>query len=319
MCRLPDLGEADIDMALLNRTLWGYDKNSPPTLPMKVEVSVYNTLVTDIDPVNQKVTLDVYFRGHWEDARLKFSSSAMKEMRTSDGKTIARIWRPDFFFQSLETRPHTFPTDNQHILIGQDGSITFSRRVSHAWKKVSSTEDTIQLRPRGVAFNDEGVRNQEFRLPLVSMSHKILETGTGRYSLVSVDYKLARNPHRYILGSFVPVYLAVLVAYLTMWIQKSSLSARMLLLGMLLLAVMVVAQSAQNNMHKTPASTAMDWKLWISFSFILGALVECVAMEYFEGTKGMPGVTSRMETISRLAYPILYVLFLIIYWISCAA
>ncbi|CAG0880602.1 unnamed protein product [Darwinula stevensoni] len=376
-------GEAQTAASIIPQ---GYDKSRPPSKPVNVEIGVYKSQVTDIDAANQKATVEVTLRAYWDDPRLKNSGS---DFRTSDEETIARIWQPDLFFvAALATSVHRYPSNNELLLVQSNGTVLLSRRFtvvvtckevfaafypmdgfncSIVTETFASTAETVRLTARGISYNKDGVKNQEFYVPRAEMTTQEISISTGTYSSVLVSFILARNPHRYIAATFVPLYMAVFVSYLTFWMNKTSMTVRLLLNGMMLIAIFVTAQNAQNVMHKTTVSTAMDWKIWMSFAFVLACLLEGIALEILEGkglcrelsgntewatgrkggdtvplvhfTSSPPGVdwkppsesphppnqedgsdgASRIDEVFRIAYPVLYLLFLVVFWIACLA
>ena len=76
----------------------------------------------------QDFTLDFYFRQHWHDPRLNFSSSGEDELCISN-EMLGRIWWPDTFFANAKMASfHAATTHNAFLRISPNGNITQSLR-----------------------------------------------------------------------------------------------------------------------------------------------------------------------------------------------
>ena len=107
--------------------------------PVHVNVSIFVLNIPEIDFNKHaaEMTLEMYFRQHWQDPRLRFDKNA--ELMDVDFEKIVGgeeivdlIWTPDTFFvnERKSEAKETF------LKIEKDGSITWSRKIHITFTKV---------------------------------------------------------------------------------------------------------------------------------------------------------------------------------------
>ncbi|CAG0880603.1 unnamed protein product [Darwinula stevensoni] len=337
---LPVLAGAQQNHALLENLLKNYDRDTPPKVPMNVDIGVHLISIPEVDYEDQKARLEVFYRAYWNDSRLRISGP--QEIKTTDQDMIDGIWKPDLFFvNALETKVHKYPSNQEAISVSAGGNVVYSRRLSvtveceredatyypfdslKCWldtEPFSSTRENLRLNYRKADYSGE-VKGQESYVKEVGGQVAEIQVPSGeRYSRVSVIVDIGRYPGRYIVKAVVPCYAAVLIAYTTFWLNKGAMVERMLGCVLMMIEVFTTAGHAHHDMDKMAVTTAMDWKVYISFAFVLAAYLESLVICILERrNKGAGPETPQLDVISRIAFPIAYLLFVVIFWIACLA
>ena len=109
--------------------------------PLHINISIYVLNIPEIDFNKHaaEMTLEMYFRNHWQDPRLRFDKNAELLVDTEMEKIVGGedivdlIWVPDTFFvnERKSEAKETF------LKIERDGSITWSRKIHLTFTKAS--------------------------------------------------------------------------------------------------------------------------------------------------------------------------------------
>ncbi|GMT35583.1 hypothetical protein PFISCL1PPCAC_26880, partial [Pristionchus fissidentatus] len=280
--------------------------------PVVVTVNVYLRSISKIDDVNMEYSAQFTFREEWKDARLAYNRFADENtevppflvLATSEHSDLSQqIWMPDTFFQNeKEARRHLIDKPNVLIRIHPDGSILYSVRLSLVLSCLMSLEYypldrqtcLIDLASYAYTTDDikyiwkvqnpvqlkEGLKQSlpSFDLQDVKTDYCTSKTNTGEYSCLRTKMILRREFSYYLLQLYIPSFMLVIVSWVSFWLDKDSVPARVTLgqsntdffeFGHQL-------QTASGLLHKG----AIDVWIGVCLAFIFGALLEFALVNY---------------------------------------
>jgi len=167
-------------------------------------------------------------------------------------------------------------------------------------------------------------------------------SNTAEYSCLRVDFGFDREYSNYIFRLFLPSAVLVVVSYLALWLDPAcQLPSRLLLCLSSLLGLMLLAAYAGSLTAPVGYATAMDVWMRVCASFALASLLEVVMVSCLVGggasrsrettesgipLEAVPQKTkfagfvnllmkgSRVDSFSRVLFPVVFLVFNITYW-----
>ncbi|EGT39040.1 CBN-GLC-2 protein [Caenorhabditis brenneri] len=235
-----------------------------------------------------------------------------------------QIWMPDTFFQNeKEARRHLIDKPNVLIRIHKNGQILYSVRLSLVLSCPMSLEFypldrqncLIDLASYAYTTQDikyewkdtkpiqqkDGLRQSlpSFELQDVVTDYCTSLTNTGEYSCLRTRMVLRREFSYYLLQLYIPSFMLVIVSWVSFWLDKDSVPARVTL-GVTTLLTMTT-QSSGINAKLPPVSYTKAIDVWIGvcLAFIFGALLEFALVNY-AARKDMTQVSQRIRQMKQL-------------------
>ncbi|CCD69051.1 Ig-like domain-containing protein [Caenorhabditis elegans] len=308
--------DASSDTEIIKKLLGkGYDwRVRPPGINLTIPgthgaVIVYVNMlirsISKIDDVNMEYSVQLTFREEWVDGRLAYGfpgDSTPDFLILTAGQ---QIWMPDSFFQN-EKQAHKHDIDKPNVLIRihRDGRILYSVRISmvlscpmhlqyypmdvqtclidlasyaytendieYRWKKT----DPVQLK--------KGLHSSlpSFELNNVDTTLCTSKTNTGTYSCLRTVLELRRQFSYYLLQLYIPSTMLVIVSWVSFWLDRGAVPARVTL-GVTTLLTMTT-QASGINAKLPPVSYTKAIDVWIGacLTFIFGALLEFAWVTY---------------------------------------
>uniref|UniRef100_A0A914C3C8 Ig-like domain-containing protein n=1 Tax=Acrobeloides nanus TaxID=290746 RepID=A0A914C3C8_9BILA len=356
--------------------------------PVIVSVNIYLRSISKIDDVNMEYSAQFTFREEWSDARLAYGRYKDENtevppfvvLATSENADLSQqIWMPDTFFQNeKEARRHLIDKPNVLIRIHPDGHILYSVRLSLVLSCPMSLEyypldrQTCLIDLASYAYTTDDIKYQwkevnpiqqkaglrqslpSFELQEVLTDYCTSKTNTGEYSCLRTKMILRREFSYYLLQLYIPSFMLVIVSWVSFWLDKDSVPARVTL-GVTTLLTMTT-QSSGINAKLPPVSYTKAIDVWIGvcLAFIFGALLEFALVNYaarkdmtsnqrmltakhanmdqyrgYQPLVANPPRSSlcfrifvrrykerskRIDVVSRLVFPIGYACFNVLYW-----
>ncbi|XP_057646533.1 gamma-aminobutyric acid receptor subunit rho-2 isoform X2 [Chionomys nivalis] len=272
-----------------------------PAIPVGVDVQVES--LDSISEVDMDFTMTLYLRHYWKDERLAFSSTSNKSM-TFDGRLVKKIWVPDVFFvHSKRSFIHDTTTDNIMLRVFPDGHVLYSMRITVT-----------------------AMCNMDFsHFPLDSQTCS-LELESCWYNRLYINFTLHRHIFFFLLQTYFPATLMVMLSWVSFWIDHRAVPARVSLGIMTVLTMSTIITGVNASMPRVSYIRAVDIYLWVSFVFVFLSVLEYAAVNYlttvqeqkerkfrekFPCTCGMPhsrtmtldGSYSESEANSLAGYP----------------
>ncbi|XP_047916503.1 gamma-aminobutyric acid receptor subunit pi-like isoform X4 [Anser cygnoides] len=303
LCRSVQISEAEGKGQILPPTIQkiikGYNKYLRPFFdngPVSVGMSLDIASIDTISEINMDYTATIFLRQRWTDERLCFDGNKSLSL---DGRLVEMLWVPDtFIVDSKKSFLHDITVENRLIRIYPNGTVLYAIRITTT---VACSMDltkypmdkqtcTLQLESWGYNINDvmfywtrgnDSVRGLDtLRLAqytvedhFTSVSEAVYETG--RYPKLVFHFELKRNILYFILETYVPSILLVVLSWVSFWISQSSVPARICIGVTTVLTMTTLMMGARTSLPNANCFIkAIDVYLGICFSFIFGALLE---------------------------------------------
>ncbi|XP_035534819.1 gamma-aminobutyric acid receptor subunit rho-1-like [Morone saxatilis] len=219
-----------------------------PAVPVGVDVQVES--LDAISEVDMDFTMTLYLRHYWKDERLSFRSNTNQSM-TFDGRLVKKIWVPDMFFvHSKKSFTHDTTTDNVMLRVYPDGKVLYSLRVtvtamcSMDLSRFPLDTQTCSLEIESYAYTDddlmlywkEGNRslNTDERISLSQFliwefhttTKLAFYSSTGWYNRLYINFTLRRHIFFFLLQTYFPATLMVMLSWVSFWIDRRAVPAR---------------------------------------------------------------------------------------------
>uniref|UniRef100_A0A3Q3W8A6 Gamma-aminobutyric acid receptor subunit pi n=1 Tax=Mola mola TaxID=94237 RepID=A0A3Q3W8A6_MOLML len=250
-------------------------------------------------------TATIFLRQRWTDERLVFEGNKSLSL---DGRLVELLWVPDtFIVDSKKSFLHDITVENRLIRIFPNGTVLYALRITTT---VACNMDltkypmdkqtcTLQLESWGYNINDvmfywtrgnesvSGLDTLQLAQYTVedhytSVSEAIYETGN--YPKLVFHFELKRSILYFILETYVPSSLLVVLSWVSFWISLSSVPARICIGVTTVLTMTTLMMGARTSLPNANCFIkAIDVYLGICFSFIFGALIE-YAVAHFSAT-----------------------------------
>ncbi|CAI5452955.1 unnamed protein product [Caenorhabditis angaria] len=273
--------------------------------PVNVHVNMLLRSISKIDNVNMEYSVQLTFRESWKDKRLSYGIDGDTNPAFLILTAGQQIWMPDSFFQNeKQAYRHMIDKPNVLIRVHKDGTILYSVRISlvlscpmhlryypmdvqhclidlasyayttddieYFWK----VEAPVQLKP--------GLSNSlpSFQLTNVSTGYCTSKTNTGVYSCLRTTLRFRRQFSFYLLQLYIPSCMLVIVSWVSFWIDRTAVPARVTL-GVTTLLTMTT-QSSGMNAKLPPVAYIKAIDVWIGacMTFIFCALLEFAWVTY---------------------------------------
>lgn len=316
---------------ILDRLLDGYDNRLRPGFggPVtEVKTDIYVTSFGPVSDVEMEYTMDVFFRQTWIDERLKFDGPT--EILRLNNLMVSRIWTPDTFFRNgKRSISHNMTTPNKLFRIMQNGTILYTMRLtikaecpmrlmnfpmdghacplkfgSYAYPK-SEIIYTWKKGPlHSVEVPQESSSLLQYDLVGQTVSSETMKSNTGEYSQQIVLFYLRRKIGYYIIHTYIPCSMTVVLSQVVFWINKESVPARTVAGITTVLTMTTLSISARHSFPKVSYATAMDWFIAVCFAFVFSALIEFAAVNYFtnlQTQKAMMKVAKESAVLAAVA------------------
>ncbi|XP_071023212.1 gamma-aminobutyric acid receptor subunit alpha-6-like [Oncorhynchus clarkii lewisi] len=250
-------------------------------------------------------TMDVFFRQTWIDERLKFEGPI--EILRLNNLMVSKIWTPDTFFRNgKRSISHNMTTPNKLFRIMQNGTILYTMRLTinaecpmrlmnfpmdgHACPlKFGSyaypMSEIVYTWKKGPLFSvevpEESSSLLQYDLIGQTVSSERLKSNTGEYVVMTVHFHLQRKMGFFLIQTYIPCIMTVILAQVSFWINKESVPARTVFGITTVLTMTTLSISARHSLPKVSYATAMDWFIAVCFAFVFSALIEFAAVNYF--------------------------------------
>ncbi|XP_072294912.1 gamma-aminobutyric acid receptor subunit alpha-6a isoform X2 [Eucyclogobius newberryi] len=293
---------------ILDRLLDGYDNRLRPGSGggiTEVKTDIFVTSFGPVSDVEREYTMDMFFRQMWVDERLQFEGPT--EILRLNNLMVDKIWTPDTFFRnSRKSISHNMTTPNKLFRIMQNGTVLYTMRLTISAECPMQLQDfpmdghACPLRFGSYAYTSseiiftwrkglsasvdcpkESMSLLQYDLVEQTLSSEIFKSNTGHYSVQVVHFHLQRKLGYYLIQTYIPLIMVVVLSQVSFWINKESVPARTVAGITTVLTMTTLSISARQSLPKVSYATAMDWFIAVCFGFVAFALVEFAAVNYF--------------------------------------
>ncbi|XP_078594927.1 gamma-aminobutyric acid receptor subunit beta-2-like isoform X2 [Branchiostoma floridae x Branchiostoma japonicum] len=303
----PTIAAADSSLAEI---LKNYDRNIRPNFggpPVRVGLTMSIASIDSISEVNLDYTITVLLRQFWKDPRLAQPWLANKTRPMSlDGRLAEDLWVPDTFLTNAkEAFMHTVTTDNVLIRLYPDGSVIYGMRitaVAHCYmnlRKYPLDEQNCTLEFESYGYTTEDLQlywmrgdesisglqsvnedMQTFQVGAYLTAERVAHYETGDYPRLIFSFNLIRLIPFFLLQTYFPAALIVMMSWVGFWISPYSEPARVSLGITTVLTMTTFITSARASVPRISYVKAIDVYLIICFLFSFGALIEYAIVNY---------------------------------------
>ncbi|XP_030217958.1 gamma-aminobutyric acid receptor subunit rho-3a isoform X1 [Gadus morhua] len=271
-------------------------------IPVGIDVQVES--IDSISEVNMDFTMTLYLRHYWQDVRLAFPSGSNKS-RTFDARLVKKIWVPDVFFvHSKRSFIHDTTMENIMLRVYPDGNILFSVRItvtalcSMDFSSFPLDTQNCTLELESYAYNENDLMlywkngNDSLRTDEIVLSHFFIESfhpsyglafysSTGWYNRLYINFILRRHIFFFMLQTYFPTMLMVMLSWVSFWIDRRAVPARVSLGITTVLTMSTIITGVSASMPQVSYVKAVDIYLWSSFLFVFLSVIEYAAVNYF--------------------------------------
>ena len=305
---------------------------SPPMVdnkPVNVKVGLFLTNLIDVDEVKEMFHISGYLFMTWKDPRLVFSPAGGATDRSYNPDSI---WVPRVFMVNAAVQRDKI---NINIEGNPDGTIhyleLFQAELTTSFYLEPFPFDTESLEMFVEPFLDErntmtleydkqvgGVGTEPFvelaqwkilGIRGTGYRHAIGSTGK-EISELEIDLVVQRRYWYYIWKVFLPLLAIVAIAYSAFWIKTSDYYTQISITLTAILTEIAFLFAISSSLPKVPYLTFIDAFFLVSFAFSSACIVELVVVhQCLEGSR--EEYAERVRTISRILYPVIYVVVLV--------
>ncbi|XP_072040422.1 gamma-aminobutyric acid receptor subunit beta-2-like isoform X2 [Amphiura filiformis] len=261
---------------------------------MDIEIASINS----ISEVNMDYTLSMYFRQYWTDERLAYD---MKLGNVSlDGRLAEKIWVPDTYFANDKNSfVHDVTVKNRMLRFHFDGSIAYGMRITTVAScmmdlrhyPMDTQTCTLEIESYGYTVDDvdyywahdlesiEGIEKvsqemAQFTLANYKTTKRIQSFSTGDYPRLQFVFVLKRNIGFFLLQTFTPSILIVVLSWVSFYINHEATSARVALGITTVLTMTTISTSLRADLPRISYIKAIDIYVITCFGFVFAALIE---------------------------------------------
>ncbi|KAI3384188.1 hypothetical protein SNEBB_008221 [Seison nebaliae] len=371
---------------ILSKLLLNYDPSRHPNENFNtitpLDVNLYIVQMYGVNDVNMDFWVIFYLRQRWVDKRLKWKqfNGAKDNGDSSDnihlqGDMLYKIWLPDTsFLNDRQSKFHDVSKPNKMLRIYSSGRILFSQRISAKMscqmnlKKFPFDSQHCEINLISLRYPTNKVElhwskrtdpieiNQKFELPDFHLSTfdyhtSHFQTPTGItsdvFTKLMVRLKLQRLTGHFLIHTYIPSVLLVIISWLSFWLDVEAISARVTV-GILTVLTMITLRQDLYDIPKVSYVKAID--IWNStcLTFVFLALLEFTVVNVIVRRLRLTGNCPKdknkifflywgndnkkngnvfpeddfvsklpvyIERTSRLVFPMCFMTFNIIYWL----
>ncbi|KAF7662824.1 hypothetical protein LDENG_00226360 [Lucifuga dentata] len=290
----------------IQKLMKGYNRYLRPNFnngPVEIGMSLDIASIDAISEINMDYTATIFLRQRWRDSRLVFPGN---ESVSVDGRLVSLLWIPDTFIpDSKRSFLHDVTVENRLIRIFSNGTVLYALRITAT---IACNMDltkypmdrqvcTLQLESWGYNLQDvvfywtrgnDSVRGLDtLRLAQYSVESYYTTVSeatyeTGHYPKLVLHFALRRNVLFFILETYVPSTLLVVLSWVSFWISQSSVPARTCIGVTTVLTMTTLMMGARTSLPNANCFIkAIDVYLGICFTFIFGALLEYACAHFY--------------------------------------
>ncbi|DAA28696.1 TPA: gamma-aminobutyric acid receptor subunit alpha-4 [Bos taurus] len=294
---------------ILDSLLDGYDNRLRPGFggPVtEVKTDIYVTSFGPVSDVEMEYTMDVFFRQTWIDKRLKYDGPI--EILRLNNMMVTKVWTPDTFFRNgKKSVSHNMTAPNKLFRIMRNGTILYTMRLtisaecpmrlvdfpmdghacplkfgSYAYPKSEMIYTWTKGPEKSVEVPKESSSLVQYDLIGQTVSSETIKSITGEYIVMTVYFHLRRKMGYFMIQTYIPCIMTVILSQVSFWINKESVPARTVFGITTVLTMTTLSISARPiSLPKVSYATAMDWFIAVCFAFVFSALIEFAAVNYF--------------------------------------
>ncbi|XP_059846493.1 glycine receptor subunit alphaZ1 isoform X2 [Hemitrygon akajei] len=297
--------------------------------------------------------LNIFLRQQWNDPRLAYSEFPDDSLDL-DPSMLDSIWKPDLFFANEKgAHFHEITTDNKLLRIFKNGNVLYSIRLTLSLacpmdlKNFPMDVQTciMQLESFGYTMNDlifewdesaavqvaDGLTLPQFILKEEKdLRYCTKHYNTGKFTCIEARFHLERQMGYYLIQMYIPSLLIVILSWVSFWINMDAAPARV---GLGITTVLTMTTQSSGSRASLPKEDEVVEGRFSFTAYGMGPAClqakDGVAIKGNNNTKSNspPAKTSdemrklfihrakKIDTVSRVAFPLVFLIFNIFYWV----
>ncbi|XP_066267532.1 glycine receptor subunit alphaZ1-like [Branchiostoma lanceolatum] len=314
-----DLGTTPASMELVLQMLDSYDQRLRPNFrggAVTVTFQLYILTMGSVSESSMDYIVTVFLRQQWNDPRFIYTGFD-GNLTLYDTVIGRRLWLPDVFFVNEKAAGFASSTGTSRMMrIHPNGDVLFSTKktallacpMNFRLYPMDSQECSIKIESYSHSAKDIVLKWADPPILLADDIHlpeyKILRTTPkrcdvvrriGTFSCLEGQFRMVRRMGYYIIQTYIPSILIVILSWLTFWISPEIAPARVALGITTVLTSTTFTAINRSTMPRFSYVRAIDiWLLACSF-FIFSALVEFAAVHFLFKRHKKFGFTGRLR------------------------
>ncbi|XP_069596393.1 gamma-aminobutyric acid receptor subunit pi-like isoform X2 [Ranitomeya imitator] len=270
--------------------------------PVEIAVTLEFASIASVSEENMDYTATIFLRQRWIDERLVFDGS---KSITLDPRLVQLLWVPDtYIVDSKKSFLHDVTVDNRLVRLYSNGTVLYAIRITTTvacnmdLTKYPMDKQTCKLQLESWGYNVKdlvykwmrgnnsiyGMNKLQLAQYTVEKYYTEVSVGndeTGTYPRLSLYFVLKRSILYFILETYIPSSLLVMVSWISFWISKTSVPARTCFGVTTVLAMTTILMGSRSTLPTANCFVkAIDVYLGICFAFVFGALLEYAVAHY---------------------------------------
>nr|CAD2205300.1 unnamed protein product [Meloidogyne enterolobii] len=295
--------------SLMAQLLKEYDKATKPSggiLDVQAEVTIQD--ISSISEISSSFIVDLWFSQIWADPRLAYSHLSCKSNLSLDESLVQKIWTPNLCFtNSQNTYIHSSPESNILLIIYSNGTVWLNHRIRVQGRCTmgdgfanfpldtqscflvleSCGYPIAEVRLSWLNWNPVSVASEKLQLPdfrFVNLTYTRLlrRYNAGAFDQLKINFEFKRLYGYYVVQAYLPSYLFVFISWISFWIDRYALPARILLCVNAACALIYQMGNVVQNLPRVSYLKALDLFFFVSIFFIFMSLCEMAIIGYFD-------------------------------------
>ncbi|KAK6745660.1 hypothetical protein RB195_012027 [Necator americanus] len=272
--------------------------------PLQVHVGFYVESLGNFRSTEMTFDMDLYLYMSWQDTRMRHNGSDY--VLVNDKALLDQMWLPDLYFANARTAYfHEVTVHNFNMFVSPEGVIAYGTRVtlnlachlnlqdypldrqSCSIKIISYAH--VKQEMNATWFNDGPIRfNPEIALPeyhIMSFDndycngvfHYTITPNSSRlgdFSCLLAMVNLKRAIGFHLVQSYIPTGLIVAISWVSFWIDRRAVPARVSLSFTTLLTLSTQGNGIRYALPPVSYAKAIDYFYGVCMLFIFGVLLE---------------------------------------------
>ncbi|XP_013145990.1 PREDICTED: gamma-aminobutyric acid receptor subunit delta-like [Papilio polytes] len=306
-----------------------YNRNIPPGKNTTVYIGINVNRVSGVDENKEEITLDVFLQVSWEDGQLQIPPGMPFIDLPWEFRQL--IWTPDLYIWQLQTM-RTMSVlqemaslriySNSTVSVNIGATITIKCQMDFVLYPLDVQKCAIDFGSYKYTSEDVrfewhagapwrglvGKQRNQFRLPkyvvtfVTDKSNHIRNFGEGEHSAARLQIKLSRELRSYLLESYLPSSLFVIISWGSFCVIPEIVPGRMVLLVTTLLSLVTMFDTDSPILDTMPPSGSSR-----------GFMVR-VATMVDHGVMFCGAQHGALDKFALMLFPICFFLFTVIYW-----
>lgn len=274
--------------------------------PIKVRTDMFILDLGYISEANMEFRASFFFRMYWQDERLSYNNTGYTKRLALNAKMVQHMWIPDIYFVNEKSGiKHDLTKENEVVRLWPDGRVFHSMRISMtascpmrlhnypldkqicsmAFESFSYEDTELLFYWRKEDGNKEVVVSDELEIPQFILTKYWTDSTfanftSGAYSRLIVKFQFERSIGFFLIQTYIPAYLIVMLSWISFWINHNSTPARIGLGITTVLTLTTLTNSARASLPKVSYVKSIEWFLILCFLYVFASLVEYAGVSF---------------------------------------